>query len=60
MFIRHDGKTQYQVVLEAEMLNGIKEAKKSGLNLQPLIRDFIQSCLAKHNEDKQSFKNLMK
>ncbi len=48
MFIRPDKKTAYQVVVEPQMMEEIREAKERGLNLQPLIREFIKACIEKN------------
>lgn len=41
MKLRKDGKTTYTVLVDSELHDAIKVAKERGLNLQPLLREYI-------------------
>lgn len=51
MYLRPDGKKAYQVIVDPEMLSEMQEAKRRGLNLQPLIREYIRACLDNNKKE---------
>lgn len=47
----------YHVALDKELFAELKQAKLEGLNLQPLVREFIANCIKKN---KNNYENIIK
>lgn len=54
---KNNEKKTYHVALEKELFDEVKKAKAEGLNLQPLVREFIANCIRKN---KNNYENIIK